>query len=54
MTLRHKTRFNISGQGFKKDPIHYQCYDICFYLPRSRNEFYVVVKKNVCGIDGGR
>ena len=28
--------------------------DICFYLPRSRNEFYVVVKKNACGIDGGR
>ena len=25
--------------------------DICFYLPRSRNEFYVVVKKNACGID---
>ena len=21
MTLRHKTRFNTSGQGFKKDPI---------------------------------
>ena len=28
--------------------------DICFYLPRSRNEFYVVVKKNAYGIDGGR
>ena len=26
MTLRHKTRFNTSGQGFKKDPIRYQCY----------------------------
>ena len=24
MTLRHKTRFNTSGQGFKKDPIRYQ------------------------------
>ena len=28
--------------------------DICFYLPRSRNEFYVVVKKNACGVDEGR
>ena len=28
MTLRHKTRFNTSGQGFKKDPIRYQC---CLY-----------------------
>ena len=26
MTLRHKTRFNTSGQGFKKDPIRYQCF----------------------------
>ena len=26
MTLRHKTCFNTSGQGFKKDPIRYQCY----------------------------
>ena len=26
MTLRHKTRFNTSGQGFKKDPIRNQCY----------------------------
>ena len=26
MTLRHKTRFNTSGRGFKKDPIRYQCY----------------------------
>ena len=26
MTLRHKTRFNTSGQDFKKDPIRYQCY----------------------------
>ena len=84
MTLSHKTRFNTSGQGFKKDPIRYQCYlykvppltpflwygkhcverpfrllmklseAICFYLPRSRNEFYVVVKKNAWRIDGGR
>ena len=29
MTLRHKTRFNTSGQGFKKDPIRYQCYLYC-------------------------
>ena len=28
--------------------------DICFSLPRSRNEFYVVVKKNAYRIDGGR
>ena len=28
--------------------------DICFYLPRSRNEFYVVEKKNSYGIDGDR
>ena len=28
--------------------------DIRFYLPKSRDEFYVVVKKNACGIDGGR
>ena len=25
-TKDHKIRFNTSGQGFKKDPIHYQCY----------------------------
>ena len=26
MTLCHKIRFNTSVQGFKKDPIRYQCY----------------------------
>ena len=26
MTLRHKTHFNTSGQGFEIDPIRYQCY----------------------------
>ena len=40
MTLRHKTRFDTSGQGFTKDPIRYQCSLIAnriFFktLPRS-------------------
>ena len=28
MTLSHKTCFNTSGQGFKKDFIRYQCYSL--------------------------
>ena len=28
--------------------------EICFYLTRSRNNIFVIVKTNVFGIDGGR
>ena len=28
--------------------------EICFYLRRSRNNIFVIVKTNVFGIDGGR
>ena len=28
--------------------------EICFYLTRSPNDIFVIVKTNVLGIDGGR
>ena len=28
--------------------------EICFYLTISRNNIFVIVKRNVFGIDGGR
>ena len=42
MTLRHKTRFNTSGQGFKKDPIRYQCYYdfvMTFFVEKMKEAF---------------
>ena len=28
--------------------------EICFYLTRSQNNIFVIVKTNIFGIDGGR
>ena len=35
MTLSHKTCFDTSGYGFKKDPIRYQCTEIVLVLQIS-------------------
>ena len=44
MTLRHKTRFNTSGQGFKKDPIRYQCYLYLVKIALIANRVFFLVK----------
>ena len=51
MTLRHKTRFNTSGQGFKKDPIRYQCYLYSFVIKLVLTLLGKVLKKTLFAIN---
>ena len=50
MTLRHKTHFNTSGQGFKKDPIRYQCY-LYFVIKLVLTLLGKVLKKTLFAIN---
>ena len=50
MTLCHKTHFNTSGQGFKKDPIRYQCY-LYFVIKLVLTLLGKVLKKTLFAIN---
>ena len=45
MTLCRKTRFKASGQGFKKDPICYQCYLVKIALIANRVFFKTLPRR---------